>query len=133
MGTITVSYLSITVALVWVCLIADQATGTAWFQQTKGSIMNTDHFDIFADDDGGELDDIITATLSIPGLRLAADEMVAFTILTDSELAEIDADIDAGVYEPYEDIDAWVQSAEPHEDWQQDEIDYPDHVVGGAY
>jgi hypothetical protein len=75
-------------AILAILTIADHLTGTAWYQQKEHTmtIFNIDQFDIFADDDNGEerLYDLLPVAADLPGFR----------ILTDEELADIDATTD---------------------------------------
>lgn len=82
----TITY--ITIAAMTVLVIADHITGTAWYQTKGHTMFNDDHFDVF-DMTDDELADF----------ALSDDDMLGFGILTDEELAAIDEDIDAGVYD----------------------------------
>ena len=89
--------LYIAVVALAILAIADHLTGTAFYQRNEATMfaINPDHFDIFADDDEA-IEADIRETLSFPSLRLAADEMTSFSILTDEELDTLpDEDYDA--------------------------------------
>lgn len=81
-------------ALAAPCLVADLATGTAWFTRREPTVSTTSFSPVDADDQAeGAYADIAA---------VVGDE---FGILTDAELASIDASIDAGFYDM---DDAWI-------------------------
>lgn len=57
------------------------------------TLINPDQFDIFADDDDAVERDI-SLVFSSPMLTLAADELTAFSIVTDGELAALSEEAD---------------------------------------
>lgn len=118
-------HLFATIAMVALAAAADHFTGTAWYQ-TKGTTMFTasDQFDIFADDDEAQ-ERLITNTLSHPLLALAAEELVAFQILSDEDLEVLDSSVDewAGFDSP-EERNAFLASLFDSDSIEYAELEY---------
>lgn len=119
------------------CMIADHITGTAWYQKGNNT-MTPDHFDIFPADDSALSDDGSTADYwtaylaALPAGLVEDSNGIAFSILTDDELAAIDSEVDSWPESDVPDDDLlWFYSAGESEEYDDDDADYRPDYIGG--
>lgn len=97
----------ITFWAVAILLVSDHVSGTAFYQRKATPMFTPDHFDIFSDDEhdnehGSTADYWEAYADALESRGFSVTDADGFTLMTDSELAELSEDVDLFAFDSAE-------------------------------